>query len=98
MTVTLVSPLGAAQPSTLMLTGGVTIVPAADGTIIMQPSQYSFLNQLLTSGWRFFRYDNENTFWQAPKPAELVSVVAAAAPTSATPMTLATQPDVPRKL
>jgi hypothetical protein len=98
MTVTLVSPLGAAQPSTLMLPGGVTIVPASDGTIILQPSQYSFLDPLLNSGWRFFRYDNENTFWQAPIAAELVSIVAAAAPTSLTPMTIAGQPDIPRKL
>lgn len=98
MTVTLISPLGASAPMNLQLPGGTTLTPAADGTVVLQPSQYAFLDPLLNSGWRFFRYENENTFWQAPKAAELVSVVAAAAPTSGTPMTLATQPDVPRKL
>lgn len=72
-----------------------TVTIGADGTAAVDSG---LVDTLLKAGWTFAWTENRYAYFQAPITQELVSIVAAATPTSATPMTLASQPGSPRKL
>ena len=89
--INLYAPAGTSQVST---PGGVVNV-GSDG-IVSVPSQ--FVPDLLRAGCRFAAANSDIVFFALPPASDLVSIVAAAAPTSGTPMTLAGQPAYACKL
>lgn len=92
--ITLLPPAGTA-PSVVLLPGGGTTVPAADGSISVDSS---LVSSFLRAGWRYSQGSTDMVHFQCPAAPDLVSIVAAAAPTSATPMTIAAQPGAACKL
>jgi hypothetical protein len=89
--VTLVAPAGTMQISA---PGGPYVV-AADGTVSV-PS--SVVGALLNAGCMFPSTNMDVVTFTGPPASELVSIVAAASPTSGTAMTIASQPKYPCKL
>ncbi|HYM97649.1 MAG TPA: hypothetical protein VET26_10120 [Candidatus Sulfotelmatobacter sp.] len=90
--VTLYVPSGV---STVEAPGG-PYAPAANGTISVPPGPA--LLALLTAGCQLMVQGTDSVTINAPLASELVAIVAAAAPTSGTAMTIAAQPDYPCKL
>jgi hypothetical protein len=89
--VTLVAPAG----TNVVQGGGTTFVVAADGTVAV-PS--SLVGAMLNAGCMYPSTNMDSATFAAPPAADLVSIVAAAAPTSGTAMTIAAQPAYPCKL
>jgi hypothetical protein len=89
--VTLVAPAG----TNVVQGGGTTFAVAADGTVVV-PS--SLVGAMLNAGCMYPSTNMDSAAFVGPPAADLVSVVAAAAPTSGTAMTIAAQPKYPCKL
>jgi len=92
-TVVMRAPAGAT--GTVQGPAGLQYTIGADGSVTVDAS---LVPPLQRAGYTYFFTDSGNEYIQAPIAAELVSIVAAASPTSGTPMTIAAQPHWPRKL
>jgi hypothetical protein len=90
--VTLYVPAGV---STVAVPGSPLAI-AANGTVSVPPGK--IVSQLLDAGCQYVSSDTDVAWFVAPILSELVSIVAAAAPTSGTAMTIALQPAYAVKL
>jgi hypothetical protein len=92
------------------MTGITMVAPAGSGGIVEGSNQYTVNSDgtingvaatdvvpLLRAGWRFVSVFTTKAVFAAPNTASLVNVKAAATPANGT-ITIAAQPDVPRKL
>lgn len=90
--VTLVAPPG--FNSTVDGGGGRKFLPNADGSVTVDGN---LVAALLSAGFKHFRVNSDTAFFIAPAAADLVSIVAAVTPANGA-LTIAAQPDFPRKL
>ncbi len=90
--VTLIAPSG--TTGLVDVGGGSTYAIGSDGTVSV-PFQY--VSKLLNAGFQYFRTNVVQAFFEAPLPADLVSISAAAIATNRA-LTIAAQPVHARKL
>lgn len=83
------------SPQLVQLGALGNVVPSADGTVLVDSSK---VGNLLKAGFRFATASADVAVFVAPIASELISIVAAASPVSATPMAIALQPAYPCKL
>lgn len=93
-TVKMIAP-GAAPQTIYAGPGFGNIVAGSDGTASVDAS---IAPQMLKAGWQYATSGADVAYFECPPTADLVSIVAAATPTSGTPMTIAAQPAYPCKL
>lgn len=81
---------------TVLGPAGAVITQGADGTATVD---VSLVSSLLSQGWQYVSQNSGMAYFNSPPVGtDLTSIVAAAAPTSGTPMTIAAQPKLAAKL